>query len=91
MLGEWANAWISDTLTDFMAKNHHWKMTRKSEFYTDEEIKQWVTDSITFFDTIEKHLTKRNTKFLAGENLTASDFHLFGILNAGHLNPTSKF
>jgi len=39
----------------------------------------------------EKHLAKWEWKYLAGDNLTASDFHLFGfltgigqVLNTGH-------
>ena len=90
LLGDWANAWVSDTITDFMAKGHHSNVTRKSEC-TDEALKSWVTDSIAFNQTIEKHLVKWGWKFLAGENLTASDFHLFGYLNSIHLNPTKKY
>ena len=90
LLGDWANAWVSDTITDFMAKGHHWNVTRKSEC-TDDALKQWVTDSIAFNETIEKHLAKWNTKFLAGDNPTACDFHLFGYLNSVHLNPTKKY
>ena len=50
-----------------------------------------MTDSIAFNETIEKHLEKWGWKFLAGENLTASDFHLFGIYSNVHLNPTKKY
>ena len=53
--GDWANAWVSDTINDFMAKNHHQNVTRKPEC-SDEALKAWVADSTTFNQTIEKHL-----------------------------------
>ena len=40
-------------------------------------VKAWAADELKLNLEIEKHLTMMNTKFLAGDNLTASDFHFY--------------
>ena len=77
--GNWANAWVSDTISDFSAKGHYYKI-RKPEVSSDD-LMRCVEDTVNFLATIEKHLAKWQWKFLAGDNLTAGDFHLFGFLN----------
>ena len=78
LLGNWANAWVSDTIADFGAKGH-FSNIMKAEV-PEENLKKWVEDTTAFLATIEKHLAKWQWKYLAGENLTASDFHLYGYL-----------
>ena len=46
----------------------------------EENLKKWVEDTTSFLAHFEKHLAKFHWKYLAGENLTASDFHLYGFL-----------
>ncbi len=76
--GNWANAWVSDTIADFAAKGHFSNIMKPE--VSEETLKKWVEDTVSFLTTIEKHLAKWQWKFLAGDNLTASDFHLYGYL-----------
>ena len=74
-IGDWANQWVSDQIADFQSKGYTGKLFAPS--VDDQTVKAWAEDNQKFNLSIEKHLTTMNTKFLAGDNLTASDFHLY--------------
>ncbi len=46
----------------------------------------WTADYVKFNLSIEKHLALMKSKFLAGDNLTASDFHLYALVYSFALN-----
>ena len=57
---------------------------------SEEIVKAWTADQVSFNSQFEKHLTKNGWKYMAGENLTASDFHLYSYYNSIALNKTKK-
>ena len=79
LIGIWANSWVSETLADFGAKGHFSNIMKPE--VSEENLKKWVDDTTNLLATFEKHLAKWQSKYLAGENLTASDFHLYGFLS----------
>ena len=83
-LGEWANAWVSDTLADFQAKGYTGKLFGPS--VDEATVKAWAEDNMKLNVAIERHLTITDTKFLAGDTLTASDFHFFSHVTAFAFN-----
>ena len=74
-LGEWANAWVSDTIADFNSKGFTGKLFGPA--VDEETVKNWAEENMKLNLAIERHLTITDTKFLAGDTLTASDFHFF--------------
>ena len=89
LLGNWANSWVSDTIADFAAKGHFSNIMKPE--VSEENLKKWVDDTTNFLALVENHLAKWQWKYCAGENLTASDFHLYGylagsglVLNSNH-------
>ena len=74
-LGDWANQWGSDTIADCLSKGYTGKLFGPA--VDEATLKAWVADNLKLNMDIEKHLGLMNTKFLAGDNLTASDFHFY--------------
>ena len=74
-IGDWANQWVSDTLNDFQSKGYTGKLFGPS--VDEATVKAWAADNLKLNLDIEKHLDMMKTKFLAGDNLTAADFHFY--------------
>ena len=85
---EWANAWVSETIADFGNKGHTKHMFAPE--VSEEVVKAWAADMVTFNGHFERHLAKNGWKYLAGDNLTASDFHLYSNYHSIALNKTKK-
>ena len=83
-LGDWANQWVSDTIADFQAKGYTGKLFGPA--VDEATVKAWAADNMKLNLSIEKHLALMKSKFLAGDNLTASDFHLYALVYSFALN-----
>ena len=51
---EWANAWVSETIADFMSKGYTKHMFAPE--VSEEVVKTWTADTVSFNSHFEKHL-----------------------------------
>lgn len=86
-LGVWANLWVSETIADFWSKGIIGKLFSG---VTDEDIITYSKQHYDLNQMFENHLVKYNWKYMAGDNLTASDFHLYCFYTQLTLNKVVK-